>query len=308
MFSTYKNKASIVLENDLVRAEFIPDPGGKMVSLKNVETGFEFLVQRSGSVYKEQPFGGSYVDSECSGFDEMFPTIDECDYPDDPWKGTRLADHGEVWALPWDVLSHDDSSLALSVHGVRFPYRIEKTICLEGDSIAIRYVLMNLSAFDFDYLWAAHLMVNVERGMKLILPDECKRAASVLSNGSSKFGDIHFWPSMTDGNGNLYRADIVRGKDVRAFEKYYFFEKMKEGWCILEYPGSRNRLRIDFSTDHVPYLGILMNEGGWDDLYNIIVEPCSVCFDRLDAARREGQTSTAPKFGEVKWSLSLALR
>jgi hypothetical protein len=54
-FSKYKNKKSIVVENDRIRAEFTPGPGGKMVSLIGKDTGYEFLVQRSGEIYCEQP-------------------------------------------------------------------------------------------------------------------------------------------------------------------------------------------------------------------------------------------------------------
>ena len=73
-----------------------------MVSLVCKETGYEFLVQRKGKTYREQPFDGVYVEGECSGYDDMFLTVDECYYENDPWKGIKMADHGEVWSLPWE--------------------------------------------------------------------------------------------------------------------------------------------------------------------------------------------------------------
>src|SRR5436190_9722403 len=119
--SAYKNKKSIVLENDRIRAEFIPDPGGKMVSFIDKVSGYEFMVQRPGEIYRDQPFDGNYIDGECSGYDDMFPTIDACAYELDPWKGIAMADHGEVWSLPWEPAITEDS-LELSVTGMRFPY------------------------------------------------------------------------------------------------------------------------------------------------------------------------------------------
>src|SRR5665647_2081895 len=103
MYSRYKNKDSVVLESTRIRAEFIPDPGGKMVSLINKETGYEYLVQRKNEIYSDQPFDGVFVKGECSGFDDMFPTIDVCSYENEPWKGVKMADHGEVLSLPWAV-------------------------------------------------------------------------------------------------------------------------------------------------------------------------------------------------------------
>ena len=308
MQSKYKDINSIVLENDIYRVEILPNPGGKMVSLQDKQCEYEFFVQKPWANYKSGSFGGSYVEAECSGFDDMFPTIDECEYEDFPWKGIVLADHGEVWSLPWKVVSHDEQMLKLSVQGIRIPYILEKTIVLTEQGVRLDYVLSNPTPFDFDYLWGGHMMINVEEGMKVVLPEDYKTAVTVFSNGVSKFGDTHNWPLLKDKNGELYRGDIVRNKTAQGFEKYYFTDQVGTGSCLLEYPDGRKRLRVSYSVDTVPYLGILMNEDGWDGLYNIFVEPCSICFDRPDVARQHGQRSTCPKFGEVKWNMMLSFQ
>ena len=304
----YKNKRSLLLENEVLRAEFLPDPGGKMVSLIGKKTGFEFLVQRPWPIYREQPFAGVYVNGECSGFDDMFPTIDTCACENAPWQGTALADHGEVWSLPWDVLSEEENSLAMSVHGVRFPYLLEKRISLtENASLRFDYSLTNLSPFDFDYLWAGHFMINLVEGTRVCVPEDCREMVSVLSGAGLKFGYVHQWPYLKDANGEMYRADVARSKAVRGFEKYYFADPLKQGWCRLEYPDQRDRIHLSFSTDFVPYLGILMNEEGWDGLYNIIIEPCSVCYDRPDVAKQFGQRSVIRGKTKIHWNMEIFL-
>lgn len=302
----YKNKPSLVLENETLRAEFLPDPGGKMVSLVSKRTGFEFLVQRPLPTYREEPFAGVYVHGECSGFDDMFPTIDVCPCENHPWQGTELADHGEVWSLPWDVVSTSDHSLTMSVHGIRFPYLLEKRITLtDSSSLRFQYALTNLSPFDFDYLWAGHLMINLEEGTKVCVPEDCREMVTVLSSAGLKFGETHQWPHLKDANGQAYRADVARPKTVKGFEKYYFTHPLKQGWCRLEYP--RDRFQITFSTETVPYLGILMNEDGWDGLYNIIIEPCSVCYDRPDVARKYGQRSVLHGKSTIQWDMEISI-
>ena len=308
MNTKYKNKPSIVLENETLRAEFLPNPGGKMVSLVGKRTGYEFLVQRSSPVYREQPFAGVYVDGECSGFDDMFPTIDVCACENAPWQGVELADHGEVWSLPWDVVSADAHSVTMAVHGVRFPYRLEKRIALtESGSLRFDYELTNLSPFDFEYLWAGHLMLNLEEGAKVSLPDDCREMVTILSNSGLNFGDVHRWPYLKDATGETYRADIARSKDVKGFEKYYFTQPLKQGWCTLEYPNQQKKIQISFSAETVPYLGILMNEEGWDGLYNIFIEPCSVCYDRPDVAKKYGQISVVRGKSTVKWMMEISV-
>jgi hypothetical protein len=305
--SSYKNKKSILLESTKMRAEFIPDPGGKLASLINKETGYEYLVQRKNAIYREQPFGGVFVDAECSGYDDMFPTIDVCKYENEPWKGAEMADHGEVWSLPWEF-SVDNLSLRMSVHGVRFPYRLGKHIFFNSENaLRVDYTLENYCPFDFEFLWAGHLMVNLEEGTKLQLPEDCREAVTVLSNGPRVFGDINNWPHFRDKNGSDYDASLSGPKEVERFEKYYFVNKLKNGWCKLIYPDNKNKLEVSFPTDRVPHLGILMNEMGWDDLYNIIVEPCSICYDRPDVARRYGQISKIGAFETLRWHIGIKI-
>ena len=304
----YKNKPSLILENDKFRAEFLPDPGGKMASLVNKRTGFEFLLQRPAPVYREQPFGGVYVEGECSGFDDMFPTIDVCLCENVPWQGIELADHGEVWSLPWDVVFANEHSLKMSVHGVRFPYFLEKQVTLtDHGSLRLDYELTNLSPFDFEYLWAGHLMINLVEGTRVSVPEDCREMVTILSGAGLKFGDIHQWPYLKDANGETYRADVARHKSAKGFEKYYFTNPLKQGWCRLEYPGQHDTFHLSFSTDTVPYLGILMNEEGWDGLYNIIIEPCSICYDRPDVAKKYGQRSVVRGKSKIHWNMEISI-
>ncbi len=305
--SRYKNKDSIVLESRKLRAEFLPDPGGKLASLINKETGYEYLVQRDHVLYRDQPFDGVFVDGECSGFDDMFPTIDVCNYEIKPWKDIKMADHGEVWSLPWEYKIENDC-LHMTIKGVRFPYYLEKDIYfINENSIQFNYTLTNNSSFDFEFLWAAHIMINIEEGTEVTVPPDCKEAITVLTNGNGKFGDISNWPYFMDRNGNSYRGDISRPKEVKGFEKYYFKNRLENGWCELKYPDNKNKLKVSFPVDTVPYLGILMNEKGWDELYNIIIEPCTVCFDRPDVAKKHGQVSKVEAFGKYHWYTVLTI-
>jgi hypothetical protein len=305
--SSYKNKKSIVLESTKMRAEFLANPGGKLTSLINKETGYEFLVQRKNEIYRDQPFGGVFVDAECSGFDDMFPTIDSCKYEKEPWEGVEMADHGEVWSLPWEY-SVDKLSLHMSVHGVRFPYKLEKVIRFSSvNSLIIDYTLTNYSPFEFEFLWAGHLMINIEVGTKLIVPEDCRQAVTILTNGPRAYGDIIDWPHFRDKNGQNYMADICAPKEVGRFEKYYFTNRLKDGWCRLHYPDNKNKLEVSFPVNSVPYLGILMNEGGWDDLYNIIIEPCTVCYDRPDVAKKYGQVSKIEASGIYRWHIGISI-
>jgi hypothetical protein len=128
-----------------------------------------------------------------------------------------------------------------------------------------------------------------------------------------QYGDVVAWPEFRDGKDNSHRADITRSIDTDDMEKYYFQTRLKEGWCALKYPGDQGVLALSFPSDKVPYLGILLNENGWkndgawDELYNIFLEPCTGTFDRIDCAKARNQCSKLRASGEYSWHLNLTI-
>jgi len=176
----YKDVEAVTLENENLIAQFLPDYGGKMVSFYCKQAAREFLVQAPESTYKKLAYDGDYVEAECSGFDDMFPTIEKAYYLEFPWKGIEIPDHGEVCSLKWDYEIRPDC-LYMSVSGVRFPYRLEKWISFQSDgTLNIAYKATNLSPFDMDFIWAAHPMINTEEGGEILVPFEGQQLATIM--------------------------------------------------------------------------------------------------------------------------------
>jgi hypothetical protein len=307
--STYKDQKAISMESKEVAAQFLPSVGSKMASLIYRPLGLELLVQRPGKQYLLQPYDGNYVQGECSGFDEMFPSIDECYYEAFPWKGTKISDHGELWAIPWD-LDVEGEKLHFSTHGVRFPYRFEKwAYFTSNDILRIDYKVTNLSSFDMDFMWAAHTMFNLEEGARLVLPEGVGKIVSTMSYSGrlGRYGDEHRWPTFKSKDNTTHDLSQIRSKSVKDAEKYFIKGRMPEGWCALKYVQSNLTLALSFPKDRVPYLGILTNEGGWEDLYNIFLEPCTASFDRLDVARLHNEYSTLKAKSSYEWHLNITI-
>jgi hypothetical protein len=305
--SRYKDQEAVTIESSSIRAQFLPQIGAKMCSLVYKPLDFELLVQRPNKQYLLQPYDGDYVAGECSGFDDMFPTIDECHHDTYPWKGTRLPDHGEVWSIPWRHTS-TDSSLHFSVYGVRFPYRLEKWVRYADDHrLHIAYKLTNLSPFDFGFLWAAHTMFYLEEGCELVLPPGVKSIISTLSYSGDlgRYGDEFPWPSFTLPDGRQRDLRYPRPKSAKDAAKYYVKGRLPEGWCALTYPQRGLTLTLSFPVDKVPYLGVLPNEGGWQGLYNIFLEPCTASFDRIDVARLRSELSVVKGQSDYAWTLDI---
>jgi len=307
--TTYKDQPAVTIETDQMVAQFLPGVGAKLASLIYKSRNFELLIQRPDPAYRMQPFDGDYVAGECSGMDDMFPTIDACYYDRYPWEGVKMADHGEVWSLAWDNATQGER-LYFGVNGVRFPYRLEKWVSFSvPETLRIDYRLTNLSDFAFDFLWAAHPMFKLEEGAELVLPDGVSRIVHTFHIGGDfgGYGDEYSWPEAVLPGGEAIDFRRLRPKSTRQAYKYYIKGSMPSGWCALTYPTSNFSLLMSFPVEYIPYLGILPNEGGWQDLYNIFIEPCSASFDRPDAARYRGEVSHLPAKATLDWHLSISL-
>jgi len=292
-------------ETEAIRVVLIPELGAKLVSILDKRSGREWLAQtdRLGNQGYDTPFD----QGDLRGWDEMFPTIDRCLYPLTPWEGTAIPDHGEVWSIPWQSrLSAQDELLVCQVHGVRFPYHLEKRMRLDGEAgIVMDYEVVNLSPFPFSYLWAAHPLFQVEPGMRLVVPYE--EGSEVILQVSKhdclgQQGAKLPWPAGANGT----RLDLVPDKGDR-YEKYYFCETPREGWARLEHPATGESVTMEYPVGEVPFLAIWANYGGYYGGYHVAIEPATGYLDALSTAVEHGKVRTLPAHGSHSWRIRLVI-
>ena len=272
--SKYKNVDSVTIQSDLVEAVILPEYGGKFSSIKY--KGKELLWQNSEKCFFKSKYDTSFLDGDVSGFDEMFPTINSCFYPNYPWKGVELPDHGEVWALPWKA-DISEKEVGLSVNGVRLPYKFEKKVWfVKPDVLQIDYRVTNNTTFPMKFIWAAHPLFNIDKYSVLILP--CGVEEIINAYGGRKrlgaFGKRHKWPLTITEDGLEY--DMRRlDPSNNTCDKYYVWGPVPRGECAVYNEKSGEYIKFVFPVDKVPYLGIWLNENGLVNQSNIALEPCT---------------------------------
>lgn len=308
--SRYKDVLSLVMETDGLRAVFLAEHGAKMASLVIKPTGRELLAQAPGEAYKRLAYDGVYVDSECSGFDDMLPTIDPCVYEDDPWAGVRLPDHGEVCALPWRVRLDGDTAV-METYGVRLPYRFTKTIRFMSETaLEIAYDLENLCGFDMDFLWAAHTMLNAEEGGRVILPYAPGSEVDLMFSrrlGSRTPVNGWRWPLTETREGMVdFSRTAARSPEGDAY-KFYFRDRVPAGRFEYRYATDQTGFIMEFPARYVPYLSLWINEGSFHGLHTLAPEPCTGAYDRPDRAKRAGMNSVLPAGGTYSWYLRFSV-
>lgn len=306
--SMYKDMPCICMESSAVRAAFLPGQGAKLCSIRYIRTDKEFAFQKKGERYRKAYYGQSYLEGECAGIDEMFPNIDAFNYDDQPWEGTFLPDHGELWALEWDCVQKENA-IIFQAHGVKLPYSIQKTVqFLDANTLSCSYEVHNHSPFPIHYIWAAHMMLEGEKGCMFEFPFKETKAYCTLSDSGTigSYGDSFTYPFVQKADGSVYDIRLHRGNDANDYQKFYFAGKVPEGWGQIQYPDG-HLFRIDFDRHAVPYLGAIQGEGGAFNIRCMFLEPCTGAFDNPVAAKQHGMNSVLPPNESAKWFLNIAV-
>jgi galactose mutarotase-like enzyme len=295
----------------------LPEVGGKIISLRSA-SGREWLWQTRRRPFQRLTYGASFEDQDISGFDECFPGIGAGPYPAFPWQGTAIPDHGELWTLPWESILEGDT-LVLRVHGVRFPYQLEKRLTLEQETATLRinYRLTNLAPFPLRYLWSAHPLFAVRPGMRVLLPDGVRvRVDWSKYDRLGPFGSEHAWPRTALAGGGVVALDRLPDAGADTADKLYtdrLPERADAGWCALHDPVAGEYLALRFDARRVPYIGVWLNMDAWPlqpregegPCYNAALEPCTGFPDLLDRAVARDEAATLAANGINRWTLRL---
>ena len=252
--TSYKDRPAIAITNGILTATFLPLDGAKLVSLKDAN-GNEYLSQAKGKTYKRLGLQTSYIEAECSAFDDMFPTIDPCAINE-----MEYLDHGEVARREHNVQILEDAVIfTCSLEALHVVY--EKQVSFIGEELAVAYKIKNLNSFDFPYVFAGHIMFRGEPGAAIVCDLE-ETAAKELMFGNRK-----------------EKLNILCENGADKEWKYYYNKALIPLSCSVRYPLSRYTISVNCDSEIIKYLGVWMNPGDLNDMYNIALEPCSALYD-----------------------------
>ena len=289
---TYKNRPALRVTTATLSALFLPEDGGKLVSVTSNTDGFEFLCQNPAPDYARLAYDGSYVDSECSSWDDMFPTIDPYTPAKGDYAGITYPDHGEVCRLPMTVTAEGDS-LTLACTSQLFPITFEKRITPESDgALALTYTVENRGHEDFPYIWAAHCMMKGTDDLEVYTPYSAHAPVAYT-----------FGPAGRE----TFPRDRLMGYNPGkgAAYKYYFTEPTSGGFVGAKYTASGHRFEMDYreNPDAIPYIGIWINNGSFKNYYNIALECATAPFDAPDKALAKGYCSVLDAGETLRFTL-----
>ncbi|MYL32141.1 DUF5107 domain-containing protein [Pontibacillus yanchengensis] len=304
--TTYKGLRAIVVENNMLSCTFLPDYGGKLASLYDKKADYEWLYQSNENTLAIPEYGAPFPDYDSSGFDEMFPGIDQGPHPND-WE--EIPDHGEVWALPWEVEEHE-GIIYMQVESPRFPYRLKKQVSLNGGRLSFYYEAINTGNVDFPFIWTPHALLNITEQSTIVVPSDLNEVMSVEvdSEHLGGWGHIHTFPMTTSKKTNVpHNLAVMERKEAGNIEKFYFTKPLKEGWCGVEQSDIGRKLTYTFPPEKVPYLGVWKTHGGYRGDYNFALEPCTGVYDDVYVADKINKVSRIPTNGSYEWTFTMEI-
>jgi len=282
-----------------------PELGAKIISLKNLETGREWMWRPPGlSRLFRNKLGDPFENSTLVGADECLPTIAPC-----KWGGRDLPDHGEVWSIPWavDRQAWDQGCIKTTVATPVSPFVFERTVRLEENEVWLDYRLRNASQKPEPFLWAFHPLLKIVEGDRISLPGNVRsvRVESVDGLQDMPHGSTKPWPEPLPG---VELDGIDFGPHGLACAKL-FVESPSEACAAIVNSETGESLVLQFDARQNPALGIWITRGGWNGYEHVALEPTNLAFDSLaEAASKAVPTGIVlPPKAEKLWAIRLCL-
>lgn len=299
--SKFKDAFAFELITKRNTAKVVPLEGGKIASFRDRASGKEYLLQNPSEKFLHTGLSDEFVDGECCGFDDMFPTIDpvSVNYPDG--KIMEYPDHGEVARVPFSYEATEDS-LTLHFSSKRFGYDYTKTFReSEEGGLQIDYRIENRSDYDLDVLWAAHCLINAEQGGQVLVPFGEGEDVDIMFDTVSRF---------TPGARIPFREEYFLTEwtvGVPECRKFYFPRKAPEGYLAYRYPAG-DLLVMEFDPEKIPCIGVWENFARFNDAYCIGFEPGSVGYDTVKNAEKYGQKSLIKQGERLDFFIRLSIK
>lgn len=294
----------VTLNNGQIEIVIRPEEGGKIVSLKLLDSanGREFL-SRSGKPYADRVYGMPFNDTEVDGFDECFPTVGHCHYPEGPWQGTALPDHGELFSVAWQV-EQTSSSITCRTGGVRLPYTFSRTASLEATTLRLDYTVTNTSSQPMVFLYAMHPLMAASPESHIVLP---QGATVTIGCSSADYagseGSVCAWPYTATHEDLSLVPKLASQKCYKVF-----VSPLEKNEAELLHPDGTF---VRWEWTPAPGwngVGVWMNAGVLPEgLCAVAVEPTNAPFETLTEACAQGRARPIPPYESLHWTIRLTV-
>jgi galactose mutarotase-like enzyme len=265
-------RVALQIENVVIQAgactlTLIPALGGKLSSLR---IGSRELLQTPLNPYAPRTHTMAFSEGDASGWDECLPSVAECVVQAQAGPAF-IPDHGDLWRIPWEVVSSSSDSATLRAACFSLPLELTRTAILRetttGWRLSLLYTIANLGPEPIPWAWTAHPLFATDPGDRILLPASVTELR-VEGSGANRLGisgSAIPWPVVTLADGSPDDLSVAKSAATGQGDKLFTgkIENAADGWCVLERPIAGMRLTVRFDPAATPYLGLWLCYGGW---------------------------------------------
>ena len=295
--TTWYDIPTIVLENELIRISLLAGKGTDLVEFNYKPNDLDFAWLAPAGVRNPLALASTspdllatFLDTYPGGWQEVFPNAGA----PAQWAGASYGQHGEVFALPWDVAIETDTvetvAVRFTVRGVKSPCVTTKVVSLRSGVPGIRFeeTVANPSPVPVDVMWGHHITFGgpfLVPGVKIALPEGLTAFPheDVVGPGGRRVDttDPFAWPIGNNAAGEPEDFSIVPEQGAPS-ELFYLtgFAGGVGGYEITR-PGDALGMRVEWDAATLPYLWYWQEFGRttgypwYGRSYNIGLEPSS---------------------------------
>jgi galactose mutarotase-like enzyme len=302
----FKDFEALTIKNKKISLTTIPELGGKIISIVNRETGFDFIWRNKAIKLQKFSYGTNYALSDSSGIDELFPNIGRGKYIDFPWENINIPDHGEIWSLGFKTTVKEDKIIQ-KVCGVRFPYIFNREISIDDNTIKLSYRVENLSQFKFNFTWAIHPIFKLLNDTEIIIEGSPDVTVDYSTDKELILRDKKYiWSVIeTENSRRIDFSKVIKGK---GYAVKFVLSNLSTGVVTLKYGDKNEKIDTIFNKDKNKYCGLWLNSKGWpagnECKYNhISIEPGNAIFGSLEECIRRNGFGTIEGGGQATWDI-----
>jgi len=235
--------------------EYLLVDGGRISRLRY--NSIDILTLEPNNFKAPESDYGLYETRPVYGYDDCFPSVSECKYPDSDW---IVPDHGELCWLPWEVEKNADN-LIFKVKSQNLPVHFTRGMKFGTNQLIWSFSVENIGKEIIPFQHVMHPLMPLSAITDVNLPefgsvlDEIKQKTVSLNDPESV---RKFLLSQPPGSTNmLFLQNITEGK-----MSWEFLKKL--------------RIKASFSKELFPTIGIWWNYDIYPDEDNCRRNECAL--------------------------------
>ena len=291
---TVRGLRTVELENDWFWITVLPEVGAKIYDLVWKPTGRNYLWHNPRIAPRPYPVDANFDNYWCGGWDDAFPTCDECDV-----RGDHYPNLGELRSVEWEtsfVGESDGNAVAeLTSFGPISPVQGKKRVILRSDSpiIQVHYELLNVGAMPFEFIWGTHPAMDTTDSAIMRIPAKTGIVDQSSDRRLGNAGQHYPWPYL-DFQGETTDMSRTLGIEEGIFCRH-FATDLQAGWFAVEDADATSGFLLGFPHDVCTCLQLWLVYGGWRGYRNVIAEPfTSRHINLAEAIQNRTSRSLAP--------------